>query len=75
MSVVPVGLPNGIEFKQPSLYKLNELTRVYDSLDKFKFVSVDSESIEATPLSSVTNTVTALSDSTNSTELNASAES
>ena len=57
MSVVPVGLPDGIEFKQPSLYKSNKLRRVYDSLDKFKFVSADSDSIEATPLYSVTNTV------------------
>ncbi len=49
----------------------NELRRVYDSLDKFKFVSVDSDSIEATP--SVTNTA-AQSDSTNSTELNSRAD-
>ncbi len=41
---------------------------VYDSLDKFKFISVDNFSIEATPLYSVTNTVSAL------TELNSSAD-
>ncbi len=47
--VVPVGLPDGIEFKQPSLYKSNELRRVHDSLDKFKFISVDSDPEATTP--------------------------
>ncbi len=71
MNVVLVSLPDGIEFKQPSLYKSNELRCVHHSLDKFKFVSLDSDSIETTPLSIVSNTVTALSDST---ELNSSVD-
>lgn len=47
MGVVPVGLPEGIDFKQPSLYKAKELRRVYDSLDKFQFIFTNDE-VQAT---------------------------
>ena len=44
MLAVAVGLPQGIAFKQPSLYKHSELRRVYETLDKIQFIPLDTTS-------------------------------
>ena len=38
LKAVAVGLPVGIHFKQPSLYKQPELRQVHQTLDKFTFL-------------------------------------
>ena len=44
MLAVAIGLPQGIAFKQPSLYKLPELRHVYETLDKIQFIPLDTSS-------------------------------
>ena len=38
MKAVAVGLPAGLSFKQPSLYKQPELRQIHQHLDKFQFL-------------------------------------
>lgn len=42
MKAVAVGLPAGIVFKQPSLYKQPELRQIHQNLDKFDFIPFSS---------------------------------
>ncbi len=48
MKATPIGMPPGLEFKQPSLYKADELRLIHNSLDKFNFLALCSESVEST---------------------------
>ena len=46
-----IGLPEGIQFKQPSLYKAHELKQVYKCLEKVKFIPLPaSEEIDSTTI-------------------------
>ncbi len=40
MRCVAVGLPPGVSFQQPALYKLSELSLVHSNLESFSFLCV-----------------------------------
>lgn len=49
MQYAVVGLPDGVQFKQPAMYSRPELRRVYNCLDKIEFLPLaqHTESSEA----------------------------
>ena len=38
MKAVAIGMPSGVDFKQPSLYKADQLRLVYNGLSTFHFL-------------------------------------
>ena len=47
MKAVIVGLPAGVSFKQPSLYKQSELRLIHQQLEKIQFVPISDPEPEA----------------------------